>query len=228
MARRSREGVTVISACVNRTVHHPSGAGRAVSMVRGWPTRQRGPAAGESGQDPGAFDGCESQPCSGGFRTGEHLFILIGSRGSRPPRFGLGSPQCRPTGLTPSCGQAAHIREDMSYRTGRADRSQQGTTGRGWRRPIPVREIVVGAQPSIMLTCSGPLRQGHHPQQQPRLPLWGARPDPRSSLVTMPLENVAHNDRWMHLHRCFLRVVALAMVWSPCPCLACRAWPRPR
>ena len=37
--------VTVISARANRAVHHPSGAGRAVSVVRDWLTRQRDPAA---------------------------------------------------------------------------------------------------------------------------------------------------------------------------------------
>jgi hypothetical protein len=32
-----------------------------------WPTRQRGPATGKSGQNPDMSDGSEFQPLSGGF-----------------------------------------------------------------------------------------------------------------------------------------------------------------
>ena len=50
-----------------------------------WSTRQRGPAVVKSGQDPGAFDGSESQPLSGGFPPENTFSILIGIPDYRMP-----------------------------------------------------------------------------------------------------------------------------------------------
>jgi len=48
------------------------------SLVASVTTPQRGPVAVKSGQDPGAFDGSESQPLNGGSAPENTLFILIG------------------------------------------------------------------------------------------------------------------------------------------------------
>ena len=74
VARPSREGVTVISTLFEQGGPSPLWNGaRRFYGPRSRPTRQRDPAAGKSGQNPGVFDGSEDQPLSGGSPPDEPL-----------------------------------------------------------------------------------------------------------------------------------------------------------
>jgi len=53
-----------------------------------WSTRQRGPAAGKSGQISDVFDGSEAQGLSGGSEGENTLFILIGITAAERLRVG--------------------------------------------------------------------------------------------------------------------------------------------
>ena len=61
-----------------------------------WPTLQRGPATGQSGRDPGVFDGSEFQPFSGGFAPENTFHPDCNHATTAIP---VGSPSCMATRL---------------------------------------------------------------------------------------------------------------------------------